>query len=192
MWTPAKFGSEATSSPKMRDGGYGFGWSLDRVAGHRVVQHGGQWQGFETFITRYMDAGVTIIVLANRSPAEVEAIAHGVARRSLSLLKRRQCPDPDPTRSAYIADVMRSGAGGTSKPEWFTDRARRQGLPERISRSPRLKGVGGLKRFELLDVQARDEVSRLTYRATCERETLLLTVDLDEAGKIARFRWATE
>lgn len=58
MWTPAKFGNGATTSLKMSGASHGCGWFLDTVAGHRVVEHRGTWQGFRTFITRYMDDGL--------------------------------------------------------------------------------------------------------------------------------------
>lgn len=58
MWTPAT----------TRDGkstGYGFGWIIDEVDGHRRVGHPGEWQGFSTVIDRYVDDGLTVIVLMN-------------------------------------------------------------------------------------------------------------------------------
>jgi CubicO group peptidase (beta-lactamase class C family) len=32
---------------------YGFGWSIDTVAGQLRIHHGGAWQGFQTYISRY-------------------------------------------------------------------------------------------------------------------------------------------
>jgi hypothetical protein len=46
MWTPVMLNS-GKSHP------YGFGWSLGDVRGHRIVQHGGAWQGFESAIVRF-------------------------------------------------------------------------------------------------------------------------------------------
>jgi Beta-lactamase. len=53
---------------KLRDGttkDYGFGWHLGNYHGHRLAFHGGAWQGFKSFIIRFLDTELTIIFLAN-------------------------------------------------------------------------------------------------------------------------------
>ncbi len=74
MWTPVK----------LRDGkpnkdGYGFGWFIHQVHGHRVIEHEGAWQGFTTNISRYVDDKLTIVVLTNLAGAEPADITHHVA-----------------------------------------------------------------------------------------------------------------
>ena len=71
IWTPLTL-NNGSHQP------YGFGWAVDRRAGHRVVEHGGAWQGFRSFITRYIDDGLTVIVLMNRAGAQPAALAKGV------------------------------------------------------------------------------------------------------------------
>jgi N-acyl-D-amino-acid deacylase len=58
---------------------YGFGWEVDRVAGQDVQQHGGSWQGFKTYIARYLGDDVTVVVLANLAQANPGGIAKAVA-----------------------------------------------------------------------------------------------------------------
>jgi CubicO group peptidase (beta-lactamase class C family) len=72
MWTPVKL-----NDGKTRD--YGFGWSFASINGHRIIEHGGAWQGFTTFIARYVDDKLTIIVLTNLAGANPGRIAHTVA-----------------------------------------------------------------------------------------------------------------
>ena len=38
---------------------YGFGWDVDRLAGQQVTRHGGAWQGFKTYIARYLGDDLT-------------------------------------------------------------------------------------------------------------------------------------
>src|ERR1700689_4236116 len=47
MWTPAKLKNGEPNS-----GHYGFGWFVHSIHGHRIIEHEGAWQGFETVITR--------------------------------------------------------------------------------------------------------------------------------------------
>jgi CubicO group peptidase (beta-lactamase class C family) len=74
MWTVA-----ALRDGKPNSGHYGFGWFIESRNGHRVVEHEGQWQGFETQISRYVDDRLTVVVLTNLGSAEPRRIADAVA-----------------------------------------------------------------------------------------------------------------
>jgi CubicO group peptidase (beta-lactamase class C family) len=74
MWTITNL---RTGQPN--SGHYGLGWFVESRGGRRVVEHEGQWQGFETQISRYRDDGLTIVVLTNLGSAEPQRIADGVA-----------------------------------------------------------------------------------------------------------------
>jgi D-alanyl-D-alanine carboxypeptidase len=73
MWSPVKLNDGSTAA-------YGFGWGIDKAAnGHRLIQHGGSWQGFTTYIARYPDDRLTVVVLCNLAGATPSYIAHRVA-----------------------------------------------------------------------------------------------------------------
>jgi hypothetical protein len=75
MWTVATL-----RDGKPNSGQYGFGWFVEIKKGRRVVEHEGQWQGFETQISRYIDDALTVVVLTNLGDAKPDRIADGVAR----------------------------------------------------------------------------------------------------------------
>lgn len=79
MWTVAKL-----TNGHPNGGKYGFAWFIHDQGGHHVVEHQGQWQGFETQISRYVDDQLTVVVLTNLAEAKPDAIAHGVADRYLA------------------------------------------------------------------------------------------------------------
>jgi CubicO group peptidase (beta-lactamase class C family) len=79
MWTVAKL-----SNGKPNSGHYGFGWFIENRNGHRVVEHAGAWQGFETQISRYVDDQITVVVLTNLAEAKPETFANHVAEMYLS------------------------------------------------------------------------------------------------------------
>jgi CubicO group peptidase (beta-lactamase class C family) len=66
---------------KPNPGKYGFGWRIDTVKSHRIEEHGGAWQGFTTYIARYPDDGLTVVVLTNLDAGHSNPgkIAHAVA-----------------------------------------------------------------------------------------------------------------
>jgi CubicO group peptidase (beta-lactamase class C family) len=72
MWTPVKLNNGVTRP-------YGFGWAFNDVRGHKIIEHGGAWQGFTSHIARYVDDKLTIVVLTNRAGANPAKIAHGIA-----------------------------------------------------------------------------------------------------------------
>ena len=72
MWTPVKL-----NSGKIKP--YGFGWFLGEARGHRLIEHGGAWQGFNAHISRYVDDKLTVIVLTNRAGADSGKIGAGIA-----------------------------------------------------------------------------------------------------------------
>jgi CubicO group peptidase (beta-lactamase class C family) len=72
MWTPVKLNDGKTHP-------YGFGWALGEVRGHRIIEHGGAWQGFKSQISRYPDDKLTVVLFANQARTNQAKIAHGVA-----------------------------------------------------------------------------------------------------------------
>jgi CubicO group peptidase (beta-lactamase class C family) len=74
MWTVAPL-----LDGKPNSGHYGYGWFVETDHGHRLIEHGGAWQGFQTHIARYVEDGLTVVVLTNLEGAKPGRIAHGVA-----------------------------------------------------------------------------------------------------------------
>ena len=74
MWTVAPLRNEQPI------GHYGYGWFIESQEGHRLIEHEGEWQGFETQICRYVDDQLTVVVLTNLAEAKPDRIAHGIAR----------------------------------------------------------------------------------------------------------------
>jgi CubicO group peptidase (beta-lactamase class C family) len=59
--------------------GYGYGWLISQQSGHRVIEHSGSVNGFDTQIARYPDDQVTIIVLSNLNGSEPTRISRDLA-----------------------------------------------------------------------------------------------------------------
>jgi oligopeptidase B len=72
MWTPVRL-NDGTTYP------YGFGWSLSDVRGHRVIEHGGSWQGFKAYIARYVDDTLTIVAFDNLAGSRLDRVVHRIA-----------------------------------------------------------------------------------------------------------------
>jgi D-alanyl-D-alanine carboxypeptidase len=96
LWTPVKLNNGKTEP-------YGFGWSVGELRGHRFVAHGGGIHGFSTYIARFIEDKLTVIVLINAG-ADPESIAYGIAGHYLpgltltSIKPPKKDPDPELTQ----------------------------------------------------------------------------------------------
>ena len=84
----------------LNDGGkstYGLGWGVGAYQGHRFVGHsGGHVTGFQSYIRRYLDEGLTVIVLVNQNgEGEPKTLAeHVVAMVDPTLAPPSEPPHP--------------------------------------------------------------------------------------------------
>jgi CubicO group peptidase (beta-lactamase class C family) len=102
IWTPAKLRDGTTKD-------YGFGWHLGNYHGRRLVFHGGAWQGFKTFIIRFLDTDLTIIFLANSWETRDFKLARGLAAAfypAFSLPNVKTIEDTDPKTTSIIRRAL--------------------------------------------------------------------------------------
>jgi CubicO group peptidase (beta-lactamase class C family) len=191
MWTPVKLNNGLTFP-------YGFGWLLFDHRGFKRVSHGG---GTGTYITRFPEEKLTVIVLTNLGDVESFAwhLALGVAGlynpELLPPDMLQEQPDPDPQRTQKLQDFLACVAHGK----------------ESVSMTASLRAiipslldywllVGSFKDIKSLAFLACDEVaergvevygasvSRIChYKVVNEQETLYVEFYLTEEGKVADF-----
>ena len=81
---------------------FGYGWESNRLRGHRLIEYDGNWQGFQAVMSRYVDDGLTIIVMTNLALCRAERLAHTVA----GIVDPKLAPypaaiaDPEPLKTA--------------------------------------------------------------------------------------------
>ena len=101
---------------------YGFGWGVEEINGQKVQSHGGAWQGFRTYICRYLGDGLTIAVLANLADANPRRFVDGIAGIMDSTLApppEVPIPDREPAISARLRALLATAAQGGLSPAQF-------------------------------------------------------------------------
>jgi len=193
MWTVAKL-----NDGKPNKSNYGFAWTIDQMNGHRVIEHGGAWQGFTTYIARYVDDKLTVVVLTNLDSAHSNPgrIAHHVAGLYVPALmppELKPIEDKEPQVTAFFREVLQKIAEEKADPEWFTPDRRKEFFPDRIKALGEfVKSLGALKSLDLVERKQEDGLPAYTYRAAFSDRTMLLRLTLSPDGKIAGMRLASE
>jgi CubicO group peptidase (beta-lactamase class C family) len=72
LWRPVSLANGATHP-------YGFGWDLESSPRGPLVHHDGEWQGFSTHFARYLDDGLSIMILSNLADAPVSELSRAIA-----------------------------------------------------------------------------------------------------------------
>ena len=188
MWTPVKLNNGKTYP-------YGFGWSLNEVRGHHLIEHSGSWQGFKSYIARYVDDKLTVIVFVNLIQANQARITHGVAaiyNPELAPLPPVAIEDKEPQVTALAKELIGKAAVGSLESGIFTAEA----WPE-ISRSAAevgafLKTLGPLNGIELLERTDQEGNRVYRYRLRYKDTNLFFVMMLNQEGKIARLNLQPE
>jgi CubicO group peptidase (beta-lactamase class C family) len=68
--------------------GYAFGWGVATRDGHRMMWHDGDSIGASTYVARYLDTPLTIVVLSNQTRLEVDKLERKLAERFLKASTR--------------------------------------------------------------------------------------------------------
>jgi len=183
MWRPTRLNDGKTHD-------YGFGWSLGLYRTRPRVHHGGGIPGFSTYVARYPEERLTVIVLANSETANAGSLADGIAAFYIPALVAnapKPIPDSDAATTERLREVMARVAAGDANPEWFTETARKVLFPDRIAEAKAMLGSHGkLKAFDLMAERTDGAIRVREYRASFGDLTLRGIFGLTAEGKIDR------
>ena len=179
-WTPARL-NDGSSAP------YGLGWYVGSQQGHRVVQHGGAWQGFKAALARYPDDRLAVVVLTNSAAARQGKIADMIAAHYVPALATPRLP--------AIADRAPADTAGARK---VIDELVAGQIPAGLSESERgrfnqrwvaqiateLRDYGPLRKIDVLARSSKGNSKQARYRFLFENETVLVALDRHPDGLI--------
>lgn len=187
MWTPVKLNNGKTYD-------YGFGWFLNQIRGHTIIEHGGAWQGFTTHISRYVDDKLTVVTLSNLDSAHshAEEITHLVAGTYIADLQPLPPPKAIEDKEPLVTQCFRGLVSGLAKgqvnhEDLVGDAARNLSAENIRDYSDFFDDMGPAQKVELLERKAEDNLRTYRYRVTFERQTQNLFIKLDQHDKIADF-----
>ncbi|MFL6466598.1 MAG: serine hydrolase domain-containing protein, partial [Pyrinomonadaceae bacterium] len=180
MWTPIKL-NDGKPHP------YGFGWALRQVNGHRVIEHGGAWQGFKAHIARFPDRKLTVIIFANLAQANQAKLANGVAAIIDPELKQRPIADPDPPFTAKTKALLLAVLDSKADMARFTPEVQKVITDQQDRLTAFVKTLGAIRRFDLVERSEDTDATRYRYQIEYTGMSLFLAMIVNKEGKISSF-----
>ncbi len=190
MWTPVRLNDGKTRP-------YGFGWRIAEMNGHRLVEHGGAWQGFSTGLSRYLDDRLTIVALTNLDsrhsrPMEIIHKVAGLYEPALTLPPPPPAiEDKEPKVTAFFRDLLRRAGEGKAEAAAFTEEARKAWFPDRIKEiQEELEDLGLPGTIDLLERKDESGLRNYRYRLTFDDGRMVtVTLKLSRENKVAELDW---
>lgn len=169
---------------------YGFAWDVDESQGGPWYHHGGSWQGFKTYISRYLADDLTIVVLTNLADADPERFVDDVARtldpRLPQIEPLTPIPDSEPSIAARVrAFLAAAGAGKLSAQDLSF--AQGEAAQQAKEFEQLLRPLGALKGLDLLDRRVLGDDRASTYAAVYADRTLRVQIALAPDDGISDF-----
>jgi CubicO group peptidase (beta-lactamase class C family) len=193
MWTVMKL-----NNGKPNKANYGFAWEINEINGHKVIEHGGAWQGFTCDISRYVDDKLTVVVLTNLDSAHAQPgkIAHTVAGLYIPALtpaEIKPIEDKEPQTTQLVRTLLQEIAGGKADQNRFTPQLRAKLFPDEIEGvSGYLNELGPLKSLDLIKRGDEGGQRSYQYRANYEHMTLFFSLQLTKDNEIAVLDFSQE
>jgi D-alanyl-D-alanine carboxypeptidase len=189
MWTAVRLNNGETYP-------YGFGWFLSEVRGHRIIEHAGGWQGFNTYIARYVNDKLTVVVLANLNRVNNKKIVSDVAgiyNAELAPPPIVAIADKEPKITALVKELIQKFTEGTADPNIFTSEIRAEIFPDHVRKaSMTLKSFGALGLVELIERKDEDGDRIYRYRLEFKEKIVFCALRLTKEAKIAGFQLSPE
>jgi hypothetical protein len=177
---------------------YGFGWWIRQQGNHKVIEHGGSWQGFNADISRYPDDNLTVVVLTNLDAAhsDPDLMAHviaGLVDPPLSPAKRAGIPDTQPEIAATLTKVLDQITAGQDIRPFFSTTFASTITPAIITGTgetlAKLWPRGSLTLVKRLTPPGTTTPLISLFRLAKGNDALMILVFVDPDGKIANFRF---
>jgi D-alanyl-D-alanine carboxypeptidase len=192
---------EVWASGKLADGkptGYGFGWRMENAGETGFLSHGGGIAGFNTYIARFPNDNLSVVVLANTNTRLAQELTMDIAGLYLPklgtfLAAQRAAKtagpiaDTDPDTTRFLRSSFEQMVTGDISPDLFNEQMQKLLFPDRVKdlKGP-LGGQGAIKSFELMKAADNAGTKTRSYRITFEGGLKLIgNFTIDAHGKIA-------
>ena len=184
MWSPTTLPSGDVGH--MQEATYGLGWFLERLNGHRIVQHGG---ASGTGYVKFPDDDLTVIVLTNLEQlagGDGVGLAKTVAQayvEGIAYAEMAGKPDPDPRVGENFKREIANLADGKLTAELYAPEFAKLLEPTLPAQKAGLTPLGPVQRIEYLAESKIGLMRAVVYRVRWKGLTLYAHLGLTPEGK---------
>ncbi|MGC2720605.1 MAG: serine hydrolase domain-containing protein [Candidatus Acidiferrales bacterium] len=168
---------------------YGFGWEINQINGHKVIEHGGAWQGFRCHISRYVGDQTTVVVLTNSDSAATDVVTHvvaGLVNPALDPPKTVAIADEKPQVAERLRAALNQIDAGQPVTDQMTPSFAVETAAHAGSVGPRaLNSIWPPDSVALVSRGNDEGVTESTYRFTRGAESRFVIFSVSKDGKIA-------
>jgi CubicO group peptidase (beta-lactamase class C family) len=173
---------------KPNSANYGFAWAIDSLNGHKMIEHGGAWQGFKTHIARYVDDSMTVVVLANLEEANPTHMAHviaGLVNPALEPPKLAVIEDKQPETAKRMSELIDRIMAGNDVRGQFTSELAAEWTPQLAATfKSRAKTVWPADNVTLVKRTVEDGETESNYRVVKGKESRIALFG-EKDGKVS-------
>jgi CubicO group peptidase (beta-lactamase class C family) len=168
---------------------YGFGWFVDEDRGQLRHHHGGAWQGFKTYISRYLGDDLTIILLTNLANAEPDVFTNAIAAAidPKLALPIRPLPDQDPAIAQRVRNLLNQARAGTLTVTDFANMPAGYFPGLATLHQKLLAPLGEPESLQLVEHHKRGDDRWYRWRAAFKGKNLEITLSLAPDDKLTWF-----
>lgn len=167
---------------------YGFAWNIAEAGGHPRYHHGGAWQGFRTFYSRYLGDDLSVILLTNSANTKLNTFVDGIAGLwDPALVAPGPRPAPEPAIERRVSALLEKAGKGLLSPQDIP--IGRTGFVEMANQyfPPMLKDLGPLTQLELTDRRELGDDKAYTYSATYGDRKVTVRLALAPGDRVSAF-----
>jgi CubicO group peptidase (beta-lactamase class C family) len=166
---------------------YGYGWEINSLRGHRVIEYDGNWEGFQSAVARYDDRGLTIMVLTNLSLCRVQRIVHTVAGYFDPVVAhfKQGTDDTRPTLTRRFRALLEEAQQGKLKPERLSPAAQSELSRVWLGALARdLRETGPIEEISFAEERSTSAGLERVYRVDTQEMVDFFTVRYTKDGRI--------
>ena len=168
---------------------YGLGWFLEHSAGQDIWRHAGSWQGFQSFVIRYLGDELTLIALTNSDNANPTLIVRHIAGMldpKLAQAPATPIEDREPEVTQRLGVVLQQIATGKPNYTDFAFISKSEFAESMADHQKTLMSLGPVRQLALFDRKQLGDDQAYCYRARYDNGLLELTLATAPTGQISK------
>ncbi len=167
---------------------YGFAWNLNMAGGKPRYHHGGAWQGFRTYYSRYLGDDLSVVLLTNSAETDLDAFVDGIAKLwDPALVAPAPRPKAEPDTARRVTALIETARAGALRPQDVPLAGEAFIKMVNPYLANMMKPLGALTKLELTEREELGDDISYTYVATFGDRTMKVRYAVAPGNQVSSF-----